>query len=97
MDDRTFLPQVMRVLDKAYGPSGVLQSFQHFKAEAMATQYWGASWMAFSHGARWTALSLVWRAWRLQWGERFLVKRPWIGKTLRYLLGRYEHSGPAHE
>jgi hypothetical protein len=56
MDDRKFLPQVLRVLAKAYGPAGALQGLKRNRREAVATQYWHASWMAYKRGARFTAL-----------------------------------------
>jgi glycosyltransferase involved in cell wall biosynthesis len=82
MDDRTFLPQVMRMLDKAYGPGGVLEAVQPFKKAAISNQYWGGVWMAYSRGSRWTALTLAWKAWRVQKGCGQSVKM-----ALRYAFG----------
>jgi len=49
MDDRRFLPQVLAVLDKAYGPDGCLHG-AGTKRMAMAYQYFSASWMAYNRG-----------------------------------------------
>ncbi len=88
MDDRTFLPQVMRVLDKAYGPGGVLEAFQSFKRAAISNQYWGGTWMALSRGARVMAMRLVWHSWWSQRCGAFVVKRPWLKTVLLLLLWR---------
>jgi hypothetical protein len=58
MDDRRFLPQVLGVLDKAYGNDGVLRNHGR-KTAAKACQYAGASWMAYSRKDRFTALRLI--------------------------------------
>jgi hypothetical protein len=87
MEDRTFLPQVMRVLDKAFSAGGALEKLQHVRREAVSSQYWNASWMAYSRGARWTALLLVWKAWRLHWQAGCAMRRPWVKRMCRYVLG----------
>lgn len=56
LDDRTFLPQVRRVLDKAFSSGGALAEHRHFRASAYAEQYTSASWMAFNRGSRWRAV-----------------------------------------
>jgi len=88
MEDRTFLPQVMRVLDKAYGAGGALEAFQHLKRVTISAQYWSGSWMAFSRGARWTAVRLLSKAWRLHGEAGYSVKRPWLRVVTQYLCGR---------
>ena len=45
MNDRKFLPEVLRVLDKAYGPGGALAGVPA-RGRAVAFQYLCASWMA---------------------------------------------------
>lgn len=50
MDDRNFLPQILRVLDKAYGPGGVLHGYRGHR-KAMAYQCLCGSWMAMRRGA----------------------------------------------
>ena len=56
-DDRTFLPQVLRVLDKAYGPDGVLHGM-HGRNRARAYHYLACSWMAAERGDLGTACRL---------------------------------------
>jgi glycosyltransferase involved in cell wall biosynthesis len=48
--DLTFLPQVLRVLDKAYGPGGVLRGVGS-KRRAQAYHCLACSWMAAERGA----------------------------------------------
>jgi hypothetical protein len=55
--DGTFLPQIMRVLDKAYGPGGVLRGIGP-KRRAQACHCLACSWMAAERGR-------LARAWRL--------------------------------
>ena len=57
MDDRSFLPQVLKVLDKAYGPGGVLRGIAS-KRLATGYQHLACAWMAAERGA-------MARAWRL--------------------------------
>jgi len=87
MDERSFLPQVFRVLSKAYGSGGALENLQHLRGAAISSQYWSGSWMAFSRGARGTAVLLVWRAWLWHRSAGCSVKRPWIRRIIRYLFG----------
>lgn len=53
-----FLPEVLRVLDKAYARDGVLAPLGCYR-RAKANQYMGASWMAFAAGFRFAALRLL--------------------------------------
>jgi glycosyltransferase involved in cell wall biosynthesis len=62
MDDRTFMPQVLRVLEKAFAPTGVFHDRQELRRKALANQYWHASWMAFQRGSRTRALRHLIRA-----------------------------------
>lgn len=82
--DSRFLPQVLRVLDKAFGPGGVLEPYQHLKASALSSQYWSAAWMAFTRGARGTAIQLWWKAWRLNRHATAPASRPWLRTLIRY-------------
>jgi len=84
MDERKFLPQVFRVLDKAYGVGGALEHLPHLKHGALVSQYWSGSWMAFSRGSRLAAITLWWRAWRLNRRATPYVKRPWVRMLIRY-------------
>ena len=59
MDDRTFLPEVLRVLDKAFAEDGALSEMPHMQSKATARQYWHASLMASSRGDRGQALKYL--------------------------------------
>lgn len=90
MDDRTFLPEVLRVLEKAFAPDGVLHQYAHLKRRAFAQQYAGASWMAHNRGDNVTALRLLWRSWRYSvWGVPKERADPLLRVKLlmRYLRG----------
>ncbi len=63
MDDRTFLPQVLAVLGKAFSPGGALHAHRNVRRQAYAEQYASASWMAHNRGARTTALRWLFRSW----------------------------------
>jgi len=92
-DDRTFLPEVLRVLDKAFGPGGCLNEFNKLKHVAIARQYWHASWMAFCRGARGQAIAYLLRA--IVSGYR-PYNRPWytwMRLLVRYLVGSSERGG----
>ena len=90
MDDRKFLPQVLRVLAKGFAPGGAIESFAHLRVASLATQYWNASWMAFNRGARGTALRYWWRAYRMDHSSAISAARPWGRLLLRYLAGSRE-------
>jgi len=86
-DERTFLPEVLRVLDKAFGLGGCLHQFGKSKNVAIARQYWHASWMAFCRGAR--AQAIVHLLWAVVCGYR-PYNQPWhtqIRLLVRYLFG----------
>jgi glycosyltransferase involved in cell wall biosynthesis len=59
MDDRTFLPQVIAVLEKAFSKGGPLEAHAKHKHRAYAEKYSSASWMAFNRNAHMTALRLL--------------------------------------
>ncbi len=63
MDERTFLPQVIAVLSKAFGPGGVLETHPRQRRLAYAEQYSSASWMAFNRGDRRAALRHLLHSW----------------------------------
>ncbi len=63
MDERTFLPQVIAVLRKAFGPGGALAAHPRQRRRAYAEQYSSASWMAFSRGDRPAALRHLLHSW----------------------------------
>ena len=63
MDEQKFLPQVLRVLAKAFREGGALYEHQEYRRRAHAEQYFSASWMAYNRGAKWTALRLLLVSW----------------------------------
>lgn len=88
MDDRTFLPQVMNVLEKAFSAGGVFSSAGHLRNAAMANQYWNAAWMAFCRGSRRTAVEHLWRSFRYDSGSVRKSGRRWVPMLFRYVFGR---------
>lgn len=91
MDDRTFLPQVLRVLDKAFCDGGSLSKLSDLKSVAYAGQYVSASWMAFERGARITALNHLFHGYIVAHKDkrcREQINIKWIPILLRYLFGR---------
>ena len=88
MNDCTFLPQVLRVLDKAFGDGGALEQYREFRESAVSNQLWNASWMAFHRGARGTAVRYWWRAWRMNQCSRRPISRAWLRLLARYVFGR---------
>lgn len=74
-DERKFLPQVSRVIDKAFSVGGVLYEYRHMKSSALSSQYNHASWMAFCRGARFAAI-------------RCLLKSEWFALSSRCRTGR---------
>lgn len=60
-DHRKFLPQVLSVIDKAYGTTGALRGLGR-KQEARARQLGHVSWMAYQNGKRLAAIHLLLRS-----------------------------------
>ena len=77
LDDRTFLPQVLRVLDKAYGPGGALHGIPA-RRRAVAYQYLCGAWMAADRKDTRRAWSLYLRG-LLTWPASFkpYLNLPW--------------------
>jgi glycosyltransferase involved in cell wall biosynthesis len=90
MDDRTFLPQVLKVLDKAYSDGGAMTSHPEWRIGAESNQYWNASWMAFNRGSRSDAVRLWWKAYTRNCKAVNPVHREWIRLLARYLVGNRE-------
>ena len=88
MDDRKFLPQVLRVIDKAFGPGGVFSGRPQFRTMAISAQYWSASWMAFQRGARLAAVGFWLRAYLLNGLSGKRKSRKWFPLLWRYLAGQ---------
>jgi len=91
-DDRTFLPEVLRVLEKAFGPGGALNQYSRSKHVAIARQYWHASWMAFNRGARWQAIVHLLRAFGFGYMTHSRLWHRGIGLLVRYLVGSPERT-----
>lgn len=88
LDDRTFLPQVLKVLDKAFAEGGAVAGMRDWRKTAESTQYWNASWMAFQRGSRVDAMRHWWNAWRLNRMAEHPASRRWCGLLVRYALGQ---------
>ena len=90
MDDRKFLPQILRVLEKAYAHGGILAGLPQWKNSALALQYQQASWMAFNRGCRGAAIRYLMASFV------FNLKGPkrhhysWVKFLYRYTVGRRE-------
>jgi teichuronic acid biosynthesis glycosyltransferase TuaG len=88
MDDRTFLPQVLAVLEKAFAPGGALAEHSGQRRLAFAEQYSSASWMAYNRQDRRTALCHLFRSW--YFSPRRIHKERTEDRWLRLkLLARY--------
>lgn len=88
MDERTFLPQVLAVLRKAFGPGGALAAHPRQRRRAYAEQYSSASWMAFNRGDRPAALRHLLHSWAYSLAP--VHKERTHDRLLRLkLLGRY--------
>ena len=61
MDDRKFLPQVLRVMDKAYGPGGVLRGLGG-ERRSCGYHLLSCAWMAVERGAVGRSILLLFRA-----------------------------------
>ncbi|MDA0323633.1 MAG: glycosyltransferase family A protein [Verrucomicrobia bacterium] len=90
MDDRTFLPQVLNVLDKAYSDGGAMTSHPEWRIGAESNQYWNASWMAFNRGSRSDAVRLWWKAYTRNRKAENAIPRQWVRLLVRYLVGSRE-------
>lgn len=87
LDDRRFLPQVLGVIGKAFGPAGALREFSQWHSAALATQYQQASWMAFCRGDRPAAIRHLCVAFSHTAFRRHRIHKPWLALLLRYLVG----------
>jgi hypothetical protein len=88
MDERKFLPQVLRVIEKAFSPSGALALLPERRHSALATQYQQASWMAFCRGDRLTALRHLLCAVGHNLKGPVRIHKPWFRLAYRYAMGR---------
>jgi glycosyltransferase involved in cell wall biosynthesis len=88
MDERKFLPQVLRVIGKAYGPGGALVGLPEWKNAALATQYQQASWMAYCRGVRIEAVTKLIAALSYNFRGAKRIEKPWVRLLWRYLMGK---------
>jgi glycosyltransferase involved in cell wall biosynthesis len=87
MDDRRFVPQVLKVLNKAFGPGGVLVDRTELRRVMKGSQYWSASWMALHRGDRWTAIRYWIKAYGLHLMGTEGLRRAWWHSLARFLVG----------
>ncbi len=93
-DDRRFLPEIQRMLDKAYGPDGPLASWRtSLRRRAMAEQYVSASWMAWKRGARTRAIRLLLSSWL--WYPGWVAREEADRNFRLKLLLRYLREAPS--
>lgn len=95
-DDRKFLPQVMRVLDKAYGPAGVLKGKRGY-ARAVSYQMAAAAWNAAERGdatRAWVTLvrSIARWPWPLGWSAELRWVRSKVGFYIIQSMGKHRGS-----
>jgi glycosyltransferase involved in cell wall biosynthesis len=88
LDDRKFLPQSLRVLDKAFGENGVMRQCAFLRNVAVSTQLWNASWMAFNRGDRFLAARYWLQSYLFNLKAEERVGRRWFSLLARYLFGR---------
>jgi hypothetical protein len=83
MDPDRFLPNIVAVYEKAFGPDGALAAYRALKRRALAGRYVSAAWSHQVCGRRAQAALLILRSWLL-WPGRLKVeeKRP----TWRFLI-----------
>jgi glycosyltransferase involved in cell wall biosynthesis len=89
MDDRKFLPQVLRVIEKSYGQNGALENYAYLYKTSVSNQYWNAAWMAFNRGARPTALRYWRKAWFLNLFSSHRIQHKWWRILFRYFFRNY--------
>jgi glycosyltransferase involved in cell wall biosynthesis len=74
MDQDRFLPQIVAVYDKAFGPGGALAGRRRLHRRAIAGRYVSAAWSYLVCGRRGRALALLLRSWRV-WPRRLKVEQ----------------------
>ena len=88
MNQDRFLPEILRVYDKAFAEGGPLRNLAHLKGRAVAGRYVSAAWSYSVCGRRWRALALLLRSW-VVWPRRLKVeeRRPaWRLRMLARIL-----------
>jgi hypothetical protein len=98
MDDRTFLPEVLKVLDKAYGPGGALRNCGP-RARAAGYQHLACAWMAAERGAMGRAWGLFLKS-CLLWPGSYrgaAARRRWPRLRLFFRLAKMTVRRPRAE
>ncbi|MBN1671850.1 MAG: glycosyltransferase [Kiritimatiellae bacterium] len=73
MNSRPFLRESLRVVEKAFGPQGVLHPYRRYRRRRQATLYVEAAWGVWHNGARGCALRWLLCSWLL-WPGRIKVE-----------------------
>ena len=93
MDDRRFLPEVLRVIEKVYGVDGALYIVDVPRERSESEQYFSASWMAFNRNDRIIAIKYLMKSWLL-WHHRLTKEKNdkffRLKLLVRYLFGKQE-------
>jgi GT2 family glycosyltransferase len=73
MTPATFLPEILRVYAKAFGPGGALHPLRRLRRRAVAGRYVSAAWTHLACRERGRALALLLRSW-LIWPRRLRIE-----------------------
>ena len=73
MDPDRFLPQILRVYDKAFGIGGALYEHRHLHRRCAASRHVSAAWTYLACGQRAKALRVLLRSWCL-WPGRLAIE-----------------------
>jgi glycosyltransferase involved in cell wall biosynthesis len=73
MSQDRFLPEIIRVYDKAFAPGGALYDHRQWRGRAIAGRYVSAAWSYMVCGRRGRALALLLRSWAL-WPHRLKIE-----------------------
>ncbi len=91
LDPDRFLPQVLRVYEKAFADGGVLSEWRRRKPAALAARHASAAWSYALAGRRGKALRVLLTSWRLCPGRLTVERRQPLWRAIllfRILLGQ---------
>ena len=74
MDPGKFLPEILRVYEKAFGPGGVLWNRRHLRRQTLASRHVSTAWTWLEQGRRGCALRALLRSWVL-WPRRLSIEK----------------------
>ena len=74
MNQDRFLPEIVRVYDKAFAPGGALYDLRQWRGRAIAGRYVSAAWSYMVCGRRGRALALLLRSWII-WPRRLKIEQ----------------------